>query len=198
MCIISKQILATVTLPQPEPRPQPLCLLFILGRVFISPGNKFTGDRKTSACQVPIHSVFSSLEERREQLEGRSLQQPCQMPAMFIEENARIPSSPERGSFWETIFPERWENMHRIQRCSRLVFVGKNDSWCPCRGVNYKSLTSPTTWISTEAGFWILWGEEATWPGSPTLLDASLSARNYWYSSSVPPFHYVFQAFCLQ
>lgn len=120
------------------------------------------------------------------------------MLAMFIEENARIPSSPERGSFWETIFLERWENMHRIQRRSRLVFVGKNDSWCPYRGVNYESLTSPTTWISTEAGFWILWGEEATWPGSPTLLDTWLSARNYWYSSSVPPFHYVFQAFCLQ
>lgn len=40
------KFLPLLTLPQPELRPQPLCLLFILGRVFISPGSKFTGDQK--------------------------------------------------------------------------------------------------------------------------------------------------------
>lgn len=43
-----KQILATVTLPQPEPflKQPPLCLLIIVGRVFISLCCNFTGDWK--------------------------------------------------------------------------------------------------------------------------------------------------------
>lgn len=62
--------------------------------MFISLTVSSQGIGKRTACQVPIRSVFSSWQESREQLEGRSTQQPCQMPAVFIEENARIPSYP--------------------------------------------------------------------------------------------------------
>lgn len=149
MCIISKQTLATVTLLQPELSKATASLSAVYLRQCLSPtAVSSQGIGKMSACQVPIGSAFSSSQERRQQLEGRSLQQPCQMPAMFIEENARIPGSPERGLLLRV--SERWENMTRIQRCSGLVLGGKNDFWCPYIGVNYKSLTSPTAWSRTS------------------------------------------------
>lgn len=105
----------TVTLPQQElSNPAASLPTVYHSSVFTSLTVSSQGIGKRPACQVPIHSAFSSWQESRERA--------CQMPTMFIEETA-----PWNGgvSFWESVFSERWENMQRIQQCSQSCSWGQ-------------------------------------------------------------------------
>lgn len=118
-CVSFMNKFLTVTLPQPEVSNAAASLPTVYHRrVFPSLTASSQGIGKRPACQVPIRSVYTSWQESRERA--------CQMPTMFIEETATL----KGGSFWESVFPERWENMQRTQQCSQSCSWEENDFWC--------------------------------------------------------------------
>lgn len=165
----------------------PLCLLFFVGGVLISLNIKRTGNWKNHCLPSSKCSAFSSLQGRRGQLEGRGSQQPCQMPAVFMEENDRIPRYPERGFFLND-----GKTCRAYSHALRLVLMRKNDFWCHCACVDYR--VWPHQLLGSVSAEKVLsWFPDfVTREGNMARVHCPAEylafSQEHWQFSSVPPF----------